>query len=65
MIRFELEGGTSAASPSGFSSGPKMTACTGICHDERFGRVWRGSYSFARGGFWWSRTLRGLRNVLG
>ena len=33
-------------------------------YDERFGRVWRGSYSFALGGFWWSRTLRGLRNVL-
>jgi len=33
-------------------------------YDERFGRVWRGSYSFDLGGFWWSRTPRGLRNVL-
>ena len=33
-------------------------------YDERLGRVWRGSYSFALGGFRWSRTLRGLRNVL-
>jgi len=33
-------------------------------YDERFGRVWRGSYSFARGGFWWSRTPRRLNNVL-
>ena len=34
------------------------------CYGGRFGRVWRGPYSLALGGFWWSRTLRGLKNVL-
>ena len=33
-------------------------------YDERFGRVWRSSYSFTLGGFWWSRTPRELGNVL-
>ena len=37
---------------------------TKTCYDERFEQVWRGSYSFALRGSWWSRTPRGLRNVL-